>query len=152
MNRVVLVDLADTAIVARLGQLTGPGGIRELGRVLGAEGWAGETISLPMRLLILDRRTTHRGTRISEEAISKLVEIDPPVRAIVLLVPDQGSRAEHLGDQDLPGLYSFPHIKVIEMRGDRLSTVYEGHTADSTEFPADERWADDYRKIGRAHV
>lgn len=146
MNRVVLVDLADTAIVARLGQLTGPGGIRELGRVLGAEGWDGETVSLPIRLLILDRRTTQRGTRISEDAISKLVEIDPPVRAIVLLVPDQSPKTEHLGDQALPGLYSFPHIKVIEMRGDRLSTVHEGHTADSTEFPADERWADDYRR------
>jgi hypothetical protein len=51
-----------------------------------------------------------------------------------------------LGDQTLPSLYSFPHVKVIEMRGDRLSSVHEGNTAEATEFPADSRWAEEYRR------
>jgi hypothetical protein len=51
-----------------------------------------------------------------------------------------------LGDQALPSLYSFPHVKVVELRGDRLSSVHEGNTAAATEFPADARWADDYRR------
>jgi hypothetical protein len=58
----------------------------------------------------------------------------------------EGAAPEILGDHTLPEMYSFPHVKVIEMRGDRLSSVHEGNTAAATEFPADARWADDYRR------
>ena len=148
MRDVLQADLRDESLVARLANLDGPGGIRELGRALGAESWEGETVDLPLRLLIIDPRPTGRGKKVTEAIVSRLLEIDPPIRAIVLLVPgaDQQNEVEHLGDNALPGLYSFPHVKVVELRGDRLSLVHEGHVAQATEFPADARWADDYRR------
>ena len=146
MNRIVLVDLGDKELLSRVSAISGPGGIRELGRALGADSWEGETVSLPLRLLITDPRAIGKGARTSEAIISKLLEIDPPARALILLTPSRNAHSEHLGDQTLPGLYSFPHVKVIEMRGDRLSSVHEGNTAETTEFPADSRWAEEYRR------
>lgn len=148
MRDVLQADLRDEALVARLSSLDGPGGIRELGRALGADAWEGETVELPLRLLIIDPRPTGKGRKVTEAIVSRLLEIDPPVRAIVLLVPgvDQVNPVEHLGDGALPGLYSFPHVKVVELRGDRISLVHEGHVAQATEFPADPRWAEDYRR------
>ena len=57
MNRIVLVDLGDKELLSRVSALTGPGGIRELGRALAADSWEGETVSLPLRLLIIDPRS-----------------------------------------------------------------------------------------------
>ena len=146
MNSVLLVDLRDLDLLKRLSALDGPGGIRELGRVLGVDLSEGQSVQLPIRLLILDPRAVGRGQRISESAIARLLEVDPPVRAVVALIPQASGVQEHLGDHALPGIYSFPHVKVIEMRGDRLSSVHEGNTAEATEFPADARWAEEYRR------
>jgi hypothetical protein len=146
MNGVILVDLRSEDLLQRLSALTGPGGIRELGRALGFDVSEAQSIQLPIRMLILDPRTTGRGPRVSESIIARLLEVDPPIRALVALIPHEDMDREHLGDHALPGIYSFPHVKVIEMRGDRLSSVHEGNTAAATEFPADARWADEYRR------
>jgi hypothetical protein len=148
MDRVLRVDLGDAELVDRLKKSvdsSSPGGIRELGRVLGADGTDGQVLSLPIRLLILDPRSAGNGRRVAESVVARLLEIDPPVRAIVLLVPAGDERAEYLGDRHLPGLYSFPHVKVVDLRGDRITAVRESDVAKNTEYPAADRWADDYR-------
>jgi hypothetical protein len=86
-----------------------------------------------------------KGQRLAESVVARLLEIDPPVRALVMLVPAGEERTEHLGDRTLPGLYSFPHVKVVDLRGDRITSVREGDIAQNTEYPAADRWADDYR-------
>ena len=148
MDRVLRVDLGDAGLVDRLQKSvdgSSPGGIRELGRVLGADGTDGQVLSLPIRLLILDPRSTGKGKRLAESVVARLLEIDPPVRALVLLVPAGDEQTEHLGDRSLPGLYSFPHVKVVDLRGDRITSVREGDIAQNTEYPAADSWADDYR-------
>jgi hypothetical protein len=148
MDRVLRVDLGDAGLVDRLQKSvdgSSPGGIRELGRVLGADGSDGQVLSLPIRLLILDPRSVGKGQRLAESVVARLLEIDPPVRALVMLVPAGEERTEHLGDRTLPGLYSFPHVKVVDLRGDRITSVREGDIAQNTEYPAADRWADDYR-------
>ena len=148
MDRVLRVDLGDAGLVDRLQKSvdgSSPGGIRELGRVLGADGTDGQVLSLPIRLLILDPRSAGVGQRLAESVVARLLEIDPPVRALILLVPAGDERAEFLGDRKLPALYSFPHVKVVDLRGDRITSVREGEVAQNTEYPAADRWADDYR-------
>jgi hypothetical protein len=97
MDRVLRVDLGDAGLVDRLQKSvdgSSPGGIRELGRVLGADGSDGQVLSLPIRLLILDPRSVGKGQRLAESVVARLLEIDPPVRALVMLVPAARVRTE----------------------------------------------------------
>ena len=140
MQTVIRIDLRETATLDRLAASTTPTGLADFEGSYGL-GSEGKNVVLPLRLLIIDPRGDTKTRVKIEVALARILQVDPPARAMILLNPTEGNASAILGDHTLPEIYSFPHVKVIEMRGDRLSSVHEGSTAEATEFPADARWA-----------
>lgn len=145
MQTVVRIDLRDNATLTLFATTFASRSLSDLETTLTAGGDS-ESIRLPLRLLVIDPRGDLETRNKVDAALAQILQVDPPARVLALLAPLQGTKLEVLGDQTLPEIYSFPHVKVIEMRGDRLSSVHEGNTAEATEFPADARWAEEYRR------
>lgn len=145
MQTVIRIDLREKATLDRIATATLPQGLidSEVNYKLGGPG---ESLSLPLRLLIIDPRGDNETRFKIEVALARILQVDPPARALVILAPLGGATPQMLGDHTLPEIYSFPHVKVVELRGDRLSSVHEGNTAAATEFPADPQWAEEYRR------